>query len=132
METYNALHNEKEEEYVEDGDNYNTALEYDDDHDDHDEEEFHRFHSKKEQHESFDFNEQQSGVWNRYHMRRFYQDRGSFWTSSRMTTAWKWFLTVFVGVMIAFAGAFVAIFTETLVAWKLESCYELMVLSLLL
>lgn len=130
MDTYNVLHKDPKEKDLDDSispkhDNYNTALEFDDDKDE-EEEELHRFHSKKEQHESFDFNEQQSGAWNRYHIRRFFQDRGTFWTSSRQTTAWKWVLVVLVGVLVALAGAFVAIFTETMVEWKLESCYKLM------
>ncbi len=30
------------------------------------------------------------------------------------------------GLLIAFTGSFVSVFTETLTAWKLESCYKLM------
>lgn len=139
METYNALHaipiarNEKTgSSFSELDDSHLEAnqIEYlDDDMDETDadkEDHFHRYQSTKEKHESFDFNEQQSSIWNRYHMRRFYQDRGSFWTSSRTTTAWKWILVVWVGLLIAFTGAFVAIFTETLFAWKLDGCYKLM------
>jgi chloride channel 7 len=35
-------------------------------------------------------------------------------------------LVVLTGLMVAFVGAFVAVFTEALTAWKFESCNELM------
>ena len=123
-ETYNVLHEDKEGngELPEESD---TIIEFDDDYEEL-EEEHARYRSKKEVSESFDFNEVQSPVWNRYHMRRFYQDRGSFWTASRNLTAWKWILVVWTGIMVAFVGGLVAVFTETLTEWKLESCYRLM------
>jgi chloride channel 7 len=43
-----------------------------------------------------------------------------------VTTFWKWSLVVLTGLLVALVGGFVAVFTEALTAWKLESCYELM------
>lgn len=61
-----------------------------------------------------------------HQFRRFFQSKGHFWTSSRNTTAWRWTLVILTGLLTAFTGGFVAIFTEVLTEWKLESCYKLM------
>ena len=58
-------------------------------------------------------------------MRRFFQDRGHWWTSNRKTTAWRWLLVILCGVVIAFTGVFVQVFTEKMTEWKLESTYKL-------
>jgi chloride channel 7 len=76
--------------------------------------------------ESFDFNDTESVVWRKHQIRRFYQSRGHFWTASRKTTAWRWFLVVLAGLLIAFVGGFVTILTETLMEWRLETCYKMM------
>ena len=52
--------------------------------------------------------------------------KGTFWTASRYTTFWKWTFVVGTGLLVAFCGAFVAVFTEKLTEWKFESCYKLM------
>ena len=43
-----------------------------------------------------------------------------------MTTFWKWFLVILTGLLIAFTGGLVTVFTEALTEWKLETCYKLM------
>lgn len=75
--------------------------------------------------ESLDFENLESAMWRKHQMRRFFQDRGHFWTSSRRTTAWKWVLVVVTGVVIAFTGAFVQILTEKLTEWKFETASEM-------
>ena len=61
-----------------------------------------------------------------HQFRRYYQGKGKVWNASRSTTAWKWFLVILTGLLVACTGAFVAVFTEALTGWKFESCYELM------
>ncbi len=61
-----------------------------------------------------------------HQFRRYFQGKGKFWTAPRISTFWKWFLVVLTGLLVAFTGAFVAVFTELLVEWKYESCYKLM------
>jgi chloride channel 7 len=39
---------------------------------------------------------------------------------------WRWLLVILTGLLVACTGAFVAVFTESLTAWKFESCYKLM------
>jgi chloride channel 7 len=61
-----------------------------------------------------------------HQFRRYFQGKGKFWTAPRITTTWKWILTITTGLLIAFTGAFVSVFTETLVEWKFHSLYKLM------
>ena len=58
-------------------------------------------------------------------MRRFFQDRGHWWTTSRKTTAWKWSLVVLTGVVIAITGVLVQWFTDAMTDWKFDSCNDL-------
>jgi hypothetical protein len=39
--------------------------------------------------ESLDFEEVESIIWRKHHLRRFFQDRGVWWTASRQTVAWR-------------------------------------------
>ena len=39
-----------------------------------------------------------------HQLRRFFQDRGHWWTSSRRTTAYKWVLVVITGIVIGVMG----------------------------
>lgn len=39
-----------------------------------------------------------------HQLRRFFQDRGNWWTGSRRTTAWKWILVIITGVIIGVMG----------------------------
>lgn len=98
----------------------------DSENDEHSTHKSHHTTNKKETLESFDFTDSESMMWRKHQYRRFYQSKGKFWTASRVTTFWKWALTVLTGVIIAFTGAFVAVFTEILTSWKLETCYKLM------
>ena len=86
----------------------------------------HHHHTKKEIQESFDFTGIESISWRKHQFRRFFQTRGSFFNATRITTFWTWSLVVMTGLLVAFTGAFVAIFTDALTEWKLESCYKLM------
>lgn len=96
----------------------------DDDDDDHSHHHKHK-HVHKEQYESFDFNDTETMMWKKHQLRRYFQGKGKFWTASRITTFWKWFLVIVTGVLIAFIGGFVAVFTEALMEWKFESCHKL-------
>lgn len=51
-------------------------------------------------------------------MRRFFQDRGLWWTNARRTTARKWFLVIMTGVIIGAIGYFVYYVTNVLVEFK--------------
>ena len=102
----------------------------------------HHHHNKKEVLESFDFNDNESLMWRKvnyitiiflrdiinnyqHQFRRYFQSKGKFWTSSRITTAWKWSLVILTGLIIACTGALVAVLTEAMTSWKFESCYKL-------
>eukprot|EP01038_Epipyxis_sp_PR26KG_P010243 gene10243-13777_t len=129
---YNVLHNPVEtiDENGPDG-NEDGNNEYEDDFDDmdvtkHRHSNHHNGHAKKEVQESFDFTDNESLAWRKHQFRRYYQSKGSFWTANRITTFWKWVLVIITGVMVAFTGAFVSVFTEALTEWKFESCYKLM------
>ena len=98
----------------------------DEDDEEHDHKHEAHLHHKKEVHESFDFNDCESLAWRKHQFRRYYQGKGKFWTATRMTTFWKWFLVILTGLLIAFTGGLVTVFTEALTEWKLETCYKLM------
>jgi chloride channel 7 len=51
-------------------------------------------------------------------LRRFFQDRGHWWTTARRTTAWKWGLIIATGVIIGLMGYFVQYFTAVLNRFK--------------
>jgi chloride channel 7 len=55
-----------------------------------------------------------------HQLRRFFQDRGQWWTSSRRTTAWKWVLVVVTGLIIGIVGYFVSFFTTILTEIKFD------------
>lgn len=55
-------------------------------------------------------------------MRRFFQDRGQWWTNSRRTTAWKWILVVTTGVFIGIVGYLVTLATNALTSQKFGAC----------
>jgi chloride channel 7 len=128
LPTFNILHYTEGEAAPED-EGQELVEDKDDDHSDMDEHSHHNLHkytSKKETLESFDFTDCESMMWRKHQYRRYYQAKGKFWTASRVSTFWKWVLTVTTGLVIAFTGAFVAVFTEVLTEWKLSTCYEMM------
>jgi uncharacterized membrane protein YoaK (UPF0700 family) len=51
-----------------------------------------------------DFEETESYAWRMHHTRRFFQNIGTWWTSTRKTTAWKWFLVVAIGFVVGTMG----------------------------
>lgn len=69
--------------------------------------------------ESMDFEETESVAWRKHHLRRFFQDRGTFFSLSRVSTIWKWLLTILIGIIIALMGLFVKFITSQLVEVKL-------------
>jgi hypothetical protein len=75
--------------------------------------------------ESLDFEDVESLMWRKHQMRRFFQDRGHWWTAARKTTAWKWSLVVLTGVVIAVTGVLVEWFTEAMTDWKFDTCNNL-------
>eukprot|EP01035_Chromulina_nebulosa_P020688 gene20688-26821_t len=81
---------------------------------------------KKEALESFDFNDCESMMWRKHQYRRYTLKKGIFWTASRITTFWKWALVILTGLLVAFTGSFVSVFTEVLTLWKFNTCYDLM------
>ena len=99
-----------------------TDYTHDEDDDDHGHDDHHHKASTKNLvDDSLEFEVYESVMWRKHQMRRFFQDRGHFWTSSRKATAWKWVLVVTTGVTIAVTGAFVQIFTEAMTEWKFET-----------
>jgi len=70
--------------------------------------------------ESMDFEELESVTWRKHHLRRFFQDRGKYWTSSRSTTAWKWTLVILTGVLVAFVAIIVQLLTLSLTFYKYQ------------
>lgn len=73
-----------------------------------------------------DFDELESVMWRKHQLRRFFQDRGNWWTSSRRTTAWKWTLVITTGVLIACIGALVQELTAKLNKEKFSVVYSYM------
>jgi len=69
--------------------------------------------------ESMDFEETESVAWRKHQLRRFFQDRGSWWSSSRRTTIWKWILVIVLGSIIACMGVFVRYLTTLLTETKM-------------
>lgn len=64
--------------------------------------------------ESLDFDVSESVVWRKHHLRRFFQERTVWWTQARRTTAYKWILVVYCGVIVGIAGFFVLLVTAVL------------------
>eukprot|EP00599_Poterioochromonas_sp_BG-1_P012444 CAMPEP_0173159256 /NCGR_PEP_ID=MMETSP1105-20130129/16980_1 /TAXON_ID=2985 /ORGANISM="Ochromonas sp., Strain BG-1" /LENGTH=866 /DNA_ID=CAMNT_0014077613 /DNA_START=186 /DNA_END=2786 /DNA_ORIENTATION=- len=135
--TYNVLHNVMEGEHSGEGDNMllgegdpNLDDVYEeedyDEMDYHDHRHKHKHEEKKVVFESFDFNDVESLQWRKHQFRRYFNGIGKFWTAPRISTFWKWVLTLATGLGVAFTGAFVAVFTEVLVGWKYESLHKLM------
>lgn len=60
-----------------------------------------------------------------HQLRRFFQDRGQWWTNSRRTTAWKWILVVITGILIGIIGYFVSFLTGIFTDFKFSSCNSL-------
>lgn len=70
--------------------------------------------------ESMDFEEMETVMWRKHQLRRFFQDRGQWWTNSRRTTAWKWSLVIATGILIGIMGYIVSYFTNLLFEAKFE------------
>jgi chloride channel 7 len=75
--------------------------------------------------ESMDFEEVESVMWRKHQLRRFFQDRGYWWTTARKRTAWKWILVILIGMLVGGFGAFVQYFTEILTKWRFETANSL-------
>ena len=95
--------------------------------DDHKQAHAHRKHEfKAETLESLDFTDMESMAWRKHQFRRFFQNKGHFWTTSKNATFWRWVLVITTGILIGLVGCFVSVLTEVLTSWKLESCYKLL------
>eukprot|EP01038_Epipyxis_sp_PR26KG_P010242 gene10242-13776_t len=77
-------------------------------------------HQRQSKHitESMDFEEMESVMWRKHQLRRFFQDRGHWWTNSRRSTAWKWILVIITGILIGIMGYIVAYLTGILTSIK--------------
>jgi chloride channel 7 len=80
---------------------------------------------KETKKESMDFEEVESVMWRKHQLRRFFQDRGYWWTTARKRTAWKWILVILIGILVGAFGAFVQYFTEILTKWRFETANSL-------
>jgi len=76
--------------------------------------------------ESLDFDESESIVWRKHHLRRFFQEKNTWWNQSRRSTVYKWALVVYIGFIVACAGSFVVVFTLTMFDWKFDVAYSLL------
>jgi chloride channel 7 len=74
--------------------------------------------------ESLDFDESESVMWRKHQLRRFFQDRGNWWTSQRSSTAWKWSLVILTGVLIACLGSLLQTVIELLTGVKFDIANE--------
>eukprot|EP00601_Ochromonadales_sp_CCMP2298_P023979 CAMPEP_0173277300 /NCGR_PEP_ID=MMETSP1143-20121109/4001_1 /TAXON_ID=483371 /ORGANISM="non described non described, Strain CCMP2298" /LENGTH=834 /DNA_ID=CAMNT_0014214371 /DNA_START=134 /DNA_END=2635 /DNA_ORIENTATION=+ len=81
-------------------------------------ESLHLVNKTKHLFESMDFEEIESVMWRKHQLRRFFQDRGTWWTNSRRTTARKWVLVVLLGLSIGFVGYVVSVATSYLYKFK--------------
>jgi chloride channel 7 len=86
----------------------------------------HRNPPEKEPFESLDFTDCESMMWRKHQFRRYFQEKGRFWTKSRLTTTWKWILTILTGLLVGATGAFTAVFSAALSEWKFQSCYSML------
>eukprot|EP00596_Hydrurales_sp_CCMP1899_P000306 CAMPEP_0119044320 /NCGR_PEP_ID=MMETSP1177-20130426/30604_1 /TAXON_ID=2985 /ORGANISM="Ochromonas sp, Strain CCMP1899" /LENGTH=923 /DNA_ID=CAMNT_0007014267 /DNA_START=18 /DNA_END=2789 /DNA_ORIENTATION=- len=93
----------------------------------HKENQIQSFASHKPTTESLDFEEVESIIWRKHHLRRYFQDKGVWWTASRQTIAWRWFLVLLTGVLIAVMGALVQVITQGITDWKFKVSTEFIV-----
>jgi chloride channel 7 len=76
--------------------------------------------------ESLDFDESESIVWRKHHLRRFFQEKSTWWNQSRRSTVYKWALVIYIGVVVACAGSFVVVFTLFLFELKFRVAYAML------
>lgn len=81
-------------------------------------------HNRAKATESMDFEETESVMWRKHQLRRFFQDRGHWWTTARRTTAWKWGLIILTGIFIGLMGYFVQYFTYVLTSFKFRTANQ--------
>ena len=70
--------------------------------------------------ESLDFDELESVIWRKHQLRRFFSDRGNWYTSFRKSIAWTWILVLITGILIACIGAFVQVLIGALTKSKFD------------
>ena len=75
--------------------------------------------------QSMDYEEAENNAWRLHQTRRFYHDIGHWWTATRRTTAWKWFLIIFIGIVVGAMGVFVTKSTGALTEYKLKTTLAL-------
>jgi len=79
------------------------------------------FFNNKTTPESLDFQECESMMYRKHETRRFFQDRGHFWTKSRLVTLWKWIYCIIVAFVVGCFGCFITTLIDALLAWKFST-----------
>lgn len=70
--------------------------------------------------ESMNFEEPESAVWRRHHLRRYSVNKSRTLTTSQVTTIYKWGLVILIGVIVACIGLFVTFIVNELVNAKFD------------
>ena len=70
---------------------------------------------------SLDFDEMEGIMWRKHHFRRFFQDRGIWFTAERRTTTWRWALIIVTGILVALMGACVQQMTMVMMNFKFST-----------
>ena len=70
---------------------------------------------------SLDFDEMEGIMWRKHHFRRFFQDRGIWFTAERRTTTWRWALIIVTGILVALMGACVQQMTMIMMNFKFST-----------
>ncbi len=60
-----------------------------------------------------------------HQLRRFFQNRGQWFTAGRRNTAYKWVLVVLIGVLVGLTGALVQLVTEKLTEFRFHHATHL-------
>lgn len=75
--------------------------------------------------DSLDFHDCESMMYRKHETRRFFQDRGHFWSKSRLITFFQWAYVVLVGILVGCIGCFITTLINTLLDWKFTSAKDL-------
>jgi chloride channel 7 len=76
--------------------------------------------------ESMNFEEPESAVWRRHHLRRYSLNKTLRLSTSQKSTAYKWGLVILIGMLVALIGLFVTFIVNTLVHAKFDYMNEQM------
>ena len=70
--------------------------------------------------ESMNFEEPESSVWRRHHLRRYSLNKAVRFSNSTKSTAYKWGLVILIGMLVALIGLFVTFIVNVLVHAKFD------------